>query len=466
VSRESAQSNKNNLEPLGLAAFDSLRAEDEPWLDMVFVPPPDFELMAGARSAVVFGEAGSGKTALLRALARRAAPLGRKPTKLLVNWYPLPLPSGAQADSYAVRAQQVQIFDACAVALFRHLPRYPDEFAAAPAWAKNTFAWFARQYLQGDFQARFAALLDETGPTGQASLRELVSLPPCQVLYPDAPQELIGAELGEALRELGLSGVWVLADGLGAWTGAERENLVGGLAAFLSALAPFEQARFAYKLLLPADLESLLDEASAVVRRRVDVYRLRWTTSALQDMVEKRLALAVSRERFALSDLCQADGLRNWLARCGGVSPRGWLYYTRPLLAAYLQEAQRGEARALHEEEWKAISKRHPPQLWLDEATRHVTVGWREIENLSPGEWALLNHLYQHRGRICSRRNLYYAYLNAVDPNRKPSDEIPAEVDYASVLDSALNRLRQDIEPLPDDPVLIATVKGRGVRLL
>jgi hypothetical protein len=40
-------------EPLGKIAFERLRAEDEPWLEACFVPPPDLAQIMGDRSVVV-----------------------------------------------------------------------------------------------------------------------------------------------------------------------------------------------------------------------------------------------------------------------------------------------------------------------------------------------------------------------------------------------------------------------------
>ena len=72
----------------GLAAFETLRAESEPWLAECYVPPADFELMAGASSAVVFGAAGSGKTALYDRLRNVLMPTDQLPARLVCEWVP------------------------------------------------------------------------------------------------------------------------------------------------------------------------------------------------------------------------------------------------------------------------------------------------------------------------------------------------------------------------------------------
>jgi len=59
----------------GLGVFGTSRAEDEPWLSACFIPPPEFERVTAQRSVIIFGDPGSGKTALyreLQSLSRRA----------------------------------------------------------------------------------------------------------------------------------------------------------------------------------------------------------------------------------------------------------------------------------------------------------------------------------------------------------------------------------------------------------
>lgn len=449
---------------LGIAAFDTLRAEDEPFLDACFVPPPDFELMAGTRSAIIFGKSGSGKSATRKALENRIISLG-KPKRIRVDWRPAPLAPGVPADSFSMRAQLAQVLDACAVATLRHIGCYPDDFLAAPDWAQDVVAWFVRCALLGDWTIRLRALATETDESARLALNSLAARPPREVLRPEATPELVIDELARALLPLGLEGFVVVADGLEVWLGSEQERLTEALKAFLSALELFERSRLTYKLFVPAELEPVLVTAGGTSRRRLDSYHLHWTEKELTKIVEQRLALAVGRKGFRLTNLCEARGLRDWLKRVGGMAPRGWLESMRPLLTAYLEnKARTKRARPLTEEEWARIRRRFPPPLSVDRTTGRVTVGWQQIEDLSPVEHALLAYLYERRGEICSKRELYDAYLTLY-PERKPTGEIIVRKDYEGLIDTALWRLRRAIEPVPDSPLLIETVKGRGIRL-
>jgi len=462
---------ENTPRPIGLSAFDSLRAEDEPWLAECYVPPPDFTLMAGWRSVLIFGGVGSGRTALRLALERHRCPPGQKPSLLLVRW-PMSLVATTGLTGTALVEEQMRhVLDAVVRAILQHLLRYPADWGQAPAWAQDTLIWFVHRHLRGDVGHHLASLEAEADAEAMALLRSIATASVHEVLYPDAPPPLIVAELTRALEKLGLEGIWVLVAGLEPWLAAGPQRLADTLHAFLSTLALFEHPRFAYKMLLPDDLESLLRSAGSVVRQRADVYLLRqqWDALTLQAIVERRLAFALGEPGFSLADLCEDPGLPNWLARCGGTSPRGWLQFARHFLAAYLAEAQAtGKRQPLSKKKYRDIQRRHAPRLYFDEVNDKVIVGWREIQDLPPGPKALLRHLYRHRGRVCQWGELHRVYLKALYPRLYSDVEAASEftrAEYAGMLDTALWRLRQAIEPDPEQRILVVTVKGKGVRL-
>jgi DNA-binding response OmpR family regulator len=171
----------------------------------------------------------------------------------------------------------------------------------------------------------------------------------------------------------------------------------------------------------------------------------------------------LGRADFTLDQLASVEPLLDWLARCGGSLPAGWLQAISHFFAAYVTDAATcGKKAPLTDEERLAVQKQHPPRLHLDPETGRVSVGWRSSIELQPGQQALLRHLYEHRGQTCRRRELYRAYLEGT------GRQLPAqtfEKDYAGPLDNAVYRLRQAIEPDPAHPVLVVTVKGEGFQL-
>jgi DNA-binding winged helix-turn-helix (wHTH) protein len=301
----------------------------------------------------------------------------------------------------------------------------------------------------------------------------------------------------------------------------------------------FECPGFCFKLLLPARLEHSLGSAGAALRGRVNWHKLEWSRAQLQEIVEKRLAVALNQESFSLDELAEktddgsaektgdeadkqagdgtaentgdetaekagdeADkktgdrtaekagdeankqtgdetaekagdetgekgdrptesrGLLDWLSRCGGELPRGWVGAVRPFLDAYIQAGR----IPLSVEECAAIQERNPPRLYINPDTGEILVGHRPVAELTEGLDAVLHHLYRQRGRVCSRRDLYLTYMDALYPDRERKSVLTAS-DYGGVMDTVIYRLRQAVEPDPHNPVHIVTVKRRGVRL-
>jgi len=79
----------------------------------------------------------------------------------------------------------------------------------------------------------------------------------------------------------------------------------------------------------------------------------------------------------------------------------------------------------------------------------------------------MLLYLYQHRGRIVTREELYHcAYLGREYVPDSSSDEYEYPFEYRDVVDTTLWRLRAIIEPDPSTPVLIRTIRGKGIRMV
>jgi hypothetical protein len=463
--------------PIGLAAFDTLRAEDEEWLFDCFVPPADFERMASERSIIVFGDAGSGKTALCRALVQHLQREG-KPTRLIVEWQVAPAEIGIATDLTTLRDHVHRVFDACALALVNHLTRYPDDWFRAPLWARTTIAWFIRTFIQGDPKTRLARWFTDENPSAAVILKTILEHTG-EVLRPSASPDYITAELVKALKPLGLEGIWIVADGLEKWAITE-ERLCADLANFLSTLILFERAKLAYKFFIPQHLESALSIATGVQRRRLDSYHLQWNPATLQTLVEHRLALATGIEGFTLSHLCAIPApkktrskktpekrltLLEWLQATGGTNPREWLDQVRPLVQYYLEHRL---ARPIDETTWKELRRKYPPRLYFDASKKLVIVGGRQIplEQIPAQAYEMLCYLTAHSNQVVSKADLYFRWYLGLDRvPRKGEKEFLEPVEYEGLIDTNLWRLRQVLEPDPTDPVLLVTIKGHGIKL-
>ena len=94
------------------------------------------------------------------------------------------------------------------------------------------------------------------------------------------------------------------------------------------------------------------------------------------------------------------------------------------------------------------------PELEVDVAAGVVRVDRRPI-TLAPKEFALLAHLYERAGQVCSKDDI----CQAVWP------ECPNDVfDYQ--VENLVRRLRSRIEPDPAEPQMLLTIRGLGYKLV
>jgi DNA-binding winged helix-turn-helix (wHTH) protein len=456
----------NDRSAIGLEAFEALRAEAEPWLMQAFEPPPEFDLLCGQRSCVIYGEAGSGKSAVYRALIQRALAPTQSARWLVAEWKPRIPDKTDHLGAAFVKCQVAEIFDACALSVIRYLLTRPDDFGAAPAWAQRILHWFIHRKLTGDWEERLDDLQSELSVAGAALLQQLMGPPEREQFKEDAAAEEVIARLVSALAKVKLSGVWVLVDRLEVGDEQQLPRLAATLRPFLSSLNLFEQNGFAYKFFLPQELRSHLTNVSGLERQRLSLHYLQWSTDKLAALVLKRLALATGGDVEQITQVCSDPGLLAWLEWCGGLKPRGWLRQFDALAAAYLERSRNGQSQPISTEEWRAIRQRHPPLLTFEPAIRLIRIGERKVE-LTEEQFKIFNYLYANAGKICTRGELYFrAYLGKENEPRSPADEgYEALEEYRGLIETTIYRLRQVIEPDDQEEMFIITVKGKGYRL-
>ncbi len=93
-------------------------------------------------------------------------------------------------------------------------------------------------------------------------------------------------------------------------------------------------------------------------------------------------------------------------------------------------------------------------ELDLDASAGIVRVN-RRVVNLSPKEFALLMHLYERRGKVCSKDEIG----KAVWPEYQ-------EGIYDYQIENLVRRLRARLEPDPSNAQLLITVRGLGYKLV
>lgn len=94
------------------------------------------------------------------------------------------------------------------------------------------------------------------------------------------------------------------------------------------------------------------------------------------------------------------------------------------------------------------------PDLEVDQAAGMVRVN-RTPVSLSPKEFALLAHLFNNRGKVCSKEEIGQAVWAEYQ-----------EGIYDYQIENLVRRLRTKIELDPNSPVMLLTVRGMGYRLV
>lgn len=153
-------------------------------------------------------------------------------------------------------------------------------------------------------------------------------------------------------------------------------------------------------------------------------------------------------EQLALSRLAQGIGaphhVRDLLALKGLIRPLGRdeAAFFSPLFLAYvLAHGSVGEQA-----------------LWLDEAAAVAWVEGRPVTDLSPLEFDLLRYLHRRRGEVCTREQIIAVLY--------PDEAIGADGAADNRVDSLMRHLRKAVEPAPDHPRYLLTVRGHGYKLV
>ena len=433
----------------GLSIFMTKTAEAEPWLvQHAFVAPPEFDFFKGPHSNILYARPGTGKTAIARALEHYA----RNQLKCLpVRWTP-DLTLNPQSPSMELAmAQFSSILSICARQILEELP--------------NDFKKRAKDDRKFDFLAeylhRFASSED------QEFLAHKVPSPKTSLVSPATRLETLAVELTKSMKHVGYpSGIWIIVDGLDWSSEIQRQTAVNIFRSILSTLSLFEIGNFHFKMLLPMELEREFAATSAILKERATPSRISWDENQLRSVIEKRLRLALDDDRVRADQIHPAEELFAWLKACGGLSPRGWLEFFRPIFATVWEIYAAEGLRRLNKKEWVAARKRSSLHLRFDPESSRVTVGMNSPKILSQEELAIFSYLHKNEGRYCSKCEIYNrGYLPFVaqgEGRETTSDDV---FQYEDLVNTAIHRLRKSIEPLPKDPVFLTTKKDIGYRL-
>ncbi|GAB4500332.1 MAG: hypothetical protein OHK003_20070 [Anaerolineales bacterium] len=437
--------------------FKTLKAENEPWLGEVFVSLPVFERLKEEHSSILYGETGSGKTAMRIALTKQ---VGEKAFTVL--WTPEPVLDESAAGTALARQSVKQALRACMEALILE-GKLPQRLGEPSAHIASALQWFLRNYLP--FDAEFY-LQSQTDRLPQDELQWYKKLLNHQVHPITNDQTGLKDQIQLLLlilRAAKYERLWLMIDGLERWTTRQTGGQVEALLeAALSTLVIFDLSGVDFKFFVPASLKSALHKTGGVERHRASEADLTWSAEELQVLLEKRLAYALSLKKASLDSLCDGSEFLNWLKEYGGASPRAWLQFTAPLLSEYQQSGKRMTAVQTRD-----FLRHHPAPLRLQRERREVWLGEKRIPIGSAPEFRILEYLAARPGKIGSLEELYYyAYKELETVPDKGEPAWTAKDIWRAAMDTLLWRVRKKIEPDPREPLYLLTHHGKGVELL
>jgi hypothetical protein len=441
----------------GLSVFMNKTAEAEmPWLvQHVFVPPPDFDFFKGPHSNLIYAKPGTGKTTLRFALEEHA----RNQLECLpVRWTPDLTEIPQPANTLLANAQFTSILSACACQILEELP---NDFKKRAKDGKKYS--FLIDFLYHFLPSENKAILSKKVPSLKVRLTNQ-----------NTPLNVIAVELMKSLEQIGFpGGLWVMVDQLDLNSETRNQAATNILQSILSTLSFFEIPNFHLKMFLPLELEGELGETTAIKKERASETRIAWDANQLQVMIERRLRFALDDKQMRADQIYPSNQLFPWLEGCGGLSPRGWLEYFRPIFATFWEiynseGLSRLEKRewVLDETEWTAARKRSSLRLRFNPEKSQVVVGMKLPYTLSQEELAFFSYLHKNEGRYCSKRDIYNkAYLPFINQGQGGDTSSDDVFQYEDLINTAIFRLRKTLEPLPKYPVFLTTKKDRGYRL-
>ncbi len=443
--------------PTVASLFSTLKAENEPWLGEVFVSLPVFERLQEEHSTILYGESGSGKTAIRLELTKQA---GQK--TLTVLWQPEPILETQVTGTPLAQQAIKQALQACTenLVLEGDLPRRLGEPNAQIA---SALQWFLQNYLP--FEAAFY-IQDQANRLSQDDLQwylKLLEQTALSILKEQSSTKDQLRLLMTVLRAAKYERLWLMVDGLERWTPRQTAGQIEALLeALLSTLIFFDLPGVAFKLFLPAPLKSALHKTSGVERHRSGETDLTWSSDTLREMLENRLMCVLSSKKVSLASLCDEDQFLNWLKEYGGASPRAWLRFTAPLVMEFQKNGKRLTSTQTHE-----FVRQHPAPLRLYLERSEIWLGEKCVANSSALEFRVLEYLVAHPEKLASLEELYYyAYKGLNSPPDKGEPEWAPQKTWRGAMDNVLMRIRQKIEPDPKTPLYLITHHGKGVELL
>lgn len=365
-----------------------------------------------------------------------------------------------------------------------------------PKWKLN------RDLLsQAISQGRLSSLLMQEEVWENPTVRFLAAFADSPTIEPVGPQSMLEhfRQFVVLVRKLGMKAVYVLVDRLDEWPQTNRnpEACVAFLTPLVSYLPLMELHHLAFKFFLPLEAFPVMRKESVPRFDRLQAYELQWTDADLLHMLRQRLEAFSNKKVQSLGQLADESINKsidmNLVSKAYG-SPRNLLLLGEYLFTNHCARAKKDEL-LLAKKDLDLALKQYiqevgplapPPgailSLRIDERQK---IFFGDVEfpvHLSREEYDLLKYLYQYKGQVRSKDDIYFGVLQPLyrerlrkqssrategqdEPEAVEQAELKMADDAVAAIESLVHRLRKKIEPNPRRPVYVVTVRGQGYRL-
>lgn len=480
--------------------FAEREAGREKRLGEYFVPGPYYDDIKGTaddpRTCFVFAARGCGKSAYRVMIERSCRPWDSQSDILAVtytNFSAIVEEVNSDLTKVTLRHHLEAIMREGVLSLFWTLAQQPQLFDELSADKQGFFRWLVDNYWAELLRMNRQLVGPDatSGRRGKRQLSRTAREPFEELLHKDQFLEETAVDLVAKLagiRPLPLEGkatavrllgefvdlavaaghqvVYVLVDRVDEFfeTATNAAACAGFLLPLVSNPKLMEETpHLVFKFCLPTEIATEMRENPAFHFDRLPHYELEWQDEDLIEMLRGRVRAFNNQEIESLGEIATeeiAASIDQELATLAYGSPRRLLILGDFLLTAQCRRSATEETR-LNRDDLKAARERYEreygtlvPPLRVDDKQQRVMIGEQEIAGkLTPLEYKLLLFLYQAKGEVRSKDDVFDAIYGTADG---VSNE---------AIDSLVFRLRPEIERDPKNPVYLITERGRGYRL-